>query len=138
MEISDRIRAARAQKGWGQRRLAQRMKVSPSAVAQWELGMTRPSIAHRGKLADILGVSLSDLLPEVRPVAVERTEFQFGFRGKRQLWLFAIWKEFWEDERLVSAVPKFVWYPRWLQRHDRTSGRAGDLKRAVTEGDITL
>ena len=64
MELADRIRAARTERGWGQRKLAEKLRVSASAVAQWETGTTKPSIMNRGKLASELGLSLSELLPE--------------------------------------------------------------------------
>ena len=46
MELHDRIRAARTAAGLTQRQLARALNVSPSAVAQWEAGDTRPKHGH--------------------------------------------------------------------------------------------
>ncbi len=40
------------------------MRVSPSAVAQWESGDTKPKMTTRADLARVLSVHFLDLLPE--------------------------------------------------------------------------
>lgn len=53
------IRTARKAKGWTQQQLADQLKVSRGAVAQWEMsGGTRPDPAH--------AVNLTKLLPDLR------------------------------------------------------------------------
>ncbi|HSR56019.1 MAG TPA: helix-turn-helix transcriptional regulator, partial [Alphaproteobacteria bacterium] len=42
-----------------QQALAEHCGVSRAAIAQWELGVTRPSLEHLGKAADALGVWVS-------------------------------------------------------------------------------
>lgn len=64
MKLADVIRAARKDKRLSQRALAARLQVSPSAVAQWELGTTTPSIESRVDLAAELQIPFSDLVPE--------------------------------------------------------------------------
>jgi hypothetical protein len=51
--------------------------------------------------------------------AMERSKIRFGFRGKRQVWLFGIWREYWYDGKVVFAVVIFTWYPNWLAQRDR-------------------
>ena len=68
MDMADRIRTARAKLGLGQRALANKLGVSPSAVAQWESGVTKPSLTNRGKLASELGIKFSELLPEASAI----------------------------------------------------------------------
>jgi transcriptional regulator with XRE-family HTH domain len=63
--IGDRIRAGRVAAGWSMRELSARMKVSPSAVTQWESGQTTPSIANRADLSHLLNIPFVDLVPEV-------------------------------------------------------------------------
>lgn len=43
MELKDLISRARQRAGYSQRALAAKLDVVPSAVAQWELGLTRPT-----------------------------------------------------------------------------------------------
>ncbi|MCR0981812.1 helix-turn-helix domain-containing protein [Roseomonas populi] len=57
MELSDFVRTERIKKGWTQRVLAKTLGVSPSAVAQWELGTTKPSPANLIDLCNVFGVS---------------------------------------------------------------------------------
>lgn len=68
MEIGERIRRARTEKDWSQRKLAIEMKVSPSAVAQWEGGDTNPTIEKRAQLTRLLGIPFAELLPEAGKV----------------------------------------------------------------------
>jgi len=57
MELSDLIRTERNKKSWTQRVLAKSVGVSPSAVAQWELGSTRPTPANLIDLCNLFGIS---------------------------------------------------------------------------------
>ena len=76
MEISDIIRLARRRKGLSQRALAQKMEVAPSAVGQWETGVTLPKIKNRIDLVAILGIPFADLLPEDREGRVSSSDPQ--------------------------------------------------------------
>src|SRR5581483_8645494 len=64
MEVGSRIRDGRQALRLSQRNLAARMRVSPSAVAQWETGQTLPSVANRVDLSRLLRIPLIDLMPE--------------------------------------------------------------------------
>lgn len=65
MSIASEIKAARTQKGWTQRELAKRIKVSNSAVAQWELDQTKPTVQNRVDLSKMFGIPFIKLLPEI-------------------------------------------------------------------------
>ena len=65
IDMGHRIKETRMAKGWTQRRLAAEMKVSPSAVAQWEKLVTSPTIANRMDLSKLLNIPFLDLLPEI-------------------------------------------------------------------------
>ena len=56
------LREIREKKGISQRKVADQIGVSPSAVAQWELGLNNPSMTNVIALADLLGCSLDQLL----------------------------------------------------------------------------
>ena len=56
------LRTLRTEKGLGQRKVAAQIGVNPSAVAQWELGLTNPSLANLLALADLLDCTLDQLL----------------------------------------------------------------------------
>lgn len=57
--LGQRIRARREAAGLTQEKLATHCGVSRAAVAQWEAGVTRPSLDNLVKAADTLGVWLS-------------------------------------------------------------------------------
>lgn len=57
--LGDRLRARRNAVGLTQEKLAARCGVSRAAVAQWEAGVTRPSLDNLVKAADALSVWLS-------------------------------------------------------------------------------
>lgn len=56
------LRPLRMEKGLGQREMANRIGVTPGAVAQWELGQCNPSLANLLALADLLDCSIDQLL----------------------------------------------------------------------------
>ena len=64
MEISLVIKKARHKAKLTQRDLATRLKVSNSAVAQWETAVTMPSVVNRVELARLLDIPFKDLVPE--------------------------------------------------------------------------
>ena len=63
MAIGEIIRAARVRAGFTQRYVAKALDVGPSAVNQWESGLTKPSITKRAQLAVLLKLSITDLIP---------------------------------------------------------------------------
>jgi len=65
-EIGQRIRDLRQKKGMRQEELARRMGLSPSALSNFEKGRRRTSIDWLRKISRVLGVSMSDLIPESR------------------------------------------------------------------------
>lgn len=94
MEISEKIKKAREGKGWSQRDLADKMGVSNSAVAQWELGQTVPKMANRHDLSVKLGIPFIDLLPELT-VAGKASE---------------------EDREILMLVQQLLELPRRVRR----------------------
>ena len=69
----------RKEKGYTQRELAQRLIISDKAVSKWETGITIPDTALLIPLADILGVTVTELLRAQRiqqhqPFAAEEVE----------------------------------------------------------------
>lgn len=97
----------RKQKGFTQRELAERLFVSDKAVSKWERGLSMPDIALLMPLADLLGVTTTELLsgqpirePEtldvreveklvagtIRLSAKERQEKSQG--RKRRIWVY--------------------------------------------------
>lgn len=69
MDLATVIRNARKKAGLSQRALADKLGVAPSAVAQWETEVTKPSIDNRVDLASILSIPFSELIPEAVDVA---------------------------------------------------------------------
>jgi Zn-dependent peptidase ImmA (M78 family)/transcriptional regulator with XRE-family HTH domain len=71
-QIGRRLRAARQRAHVSQAEIAARLEVTQTAVSYWEAGRRLPGIDDLMKIANILDVSLTDLLPgdsERRPLA---------------------------------------------------------------------
>ena len=58
-ELGDRIREARASKGWKQRELASEVEVEPITVSRWERGATTPDLDVLRLVAGATGKPLS-------------------------------------------------------------------------------
>jgi len=56
--MENRIKKARAEKGWSQAELARRMFISQPSVADWESGRKAPHTKNLARLATLLGVSV--------------------------------------------------------------------------------
>ena len=61
--IGKRIRAARTRAELTLEQLADKLDVTRQAVEQWELGQTRPRADKQRRLADVLGMELTELIP---------------------------------------------------------------------------
>ena len=62
MDFRSVLRARRRELGMTQLDLAYFLRVTQTAVSQWERGETRPSYKTSAKLAKVLGMSERDLL----------------------------------------------------------------------------
>ena len=62
--MQNAIRAARMAAGFSQCELARLMGTTPGAVSQWENGRTRPGISKLTRLANVLSVTVEELLRE--------------------------------------------------------------------------
>lgn len=74
--LAERIRRARRLSGISQAELARRVRISPSAVAQWEQAKaTIPSLSHLIEISKVASVSLEWLLTgEGKPRRTRKTE----------------------------------------------------------------
>ena len=93
MDQATRIRLARQRAGLTQAQLASRLGVRQSAVSQWEKGRVSPELETRIKLAALLRMPLSDVLPEVTSVPDD------AFRDPQVLRLVANFVELPPDTR---------------------------------------
>ena len=66
----------RREKGMTQKDLAQRLFVSDKAVSKWERGLSLPDISLLQPMADILGVSVTELLGGQRMTAPSNGEVE--------------------------------------------------------------
>jgi transcriptional regulator with XRE-family HTH domain len=81
--VGDRIRAARASKGWKQKHLAAEVKVEPITVSRWERGATTPDLDVLRLVAEATGKPLTYFVSEDEPPAgldgrVSRLEASLG------------------------------------------------------------
>lgn len=67
MECKLKIKELRESRGMTQRRVAEEIKVNPSAVAKWELGYTKISLDNLTALADLLNCTTDALLGREPP-----------------------------------------------------------------------
>jgi transcriptional regulator with XRE-family HTH domain len=58
-QLGDRIRSARADRGWKQKHLAAEVSVEPITVSRWERGATTPDLDVLSLVADATGKPLS-------------------------------------------------------------------------------
>jgi transcriptional regulator with XRE-family HTH domain len=58
-QLGDRIRSARAAKGWKQKHLAAQLEVEPITVSRWERGATTPDLDVLGRVAEATGRPVS-------------------------------------------------------------------------------
>lgn len=65
-----RLQRLRIRKGLSQMDIAAHLGVSAPSISGWEKGRSRPKHARLDALADLLGVSLSDLLEEPEPEGI--------------------------------------------------------------------
>jgi transcriptional regulator with XRE-family HTH domain len=61
-DLGSRIVALREARGMSQARLAKRLGIDRSRLSKWERGQHQPLLKHLHALAEILGVSLAELL----------------------------------------------------------------------------
>lgn len=57
--VGERIRQARADRGWKQKHLAAEVSVEPITVSRWERGATTPDLQVLGRVAEATGKPLS-------------------------------------------------------------------------------
>src|SRR3954464_14806157 len=63
-ELGEKIKAARAGKGWKQKHLAAEVDVEPITVSRWERGATTPDLDVLRLVADATGRPLSYFVDE--------------------------------------------------------------------------
>lgn len=70
MELNEKIRTLRSNRGWTQRELAERMYVSEDAVSSWERGINTPPLDMAKNLAEVFDTSLETLTDDAVCVPV--------------------------------------------------------------------
>ena len=68
-QLGDKIRTARAEKGWKQKHLAAQVDVEPITVSRWERGATRPDLNVLHQLAEATGKPVSYFVGGEEPQA---------------------------------------------------------------------
>ena len=67
MEFENILRMLRKRKGYTQRQMAKKLKIKQPSYANYELGKYEPNIQMLIKIADILDVSLDELMGRTPP-----------------------------------------------------------------------
>src|SRR5947199_8226924 len=66
-DLGERIRAARAAKGWKQKHLAAEVRVEPITVSRWERGATTPDLDVLRLVAEATDKPVSYFVEETAP-----------------------------------------------------------------------
>lgn len=74
MELNEKLKDLRKEKGWTQEQLAERLFVSRTAVSKWESGRGYPNIDSLKRLSQLYSVSIDDLLSNEELLIVVETE----------------------------------------------------------------
>jgi len=67
-KFAKKVAELRKEKGLTQAELAEKLSLSPQAISKWENGESLPDITTLPLLADILGVTIDELLGRAKPV----------------------------------------------------------------------
>ena len=113
-ETGRKISAARKAKNMTQMELADQMGISFQAVSNWERGSSMPDISKLPELAEILGVSIDQLLGEEAPLVKAAAdnrmeEFLEAKAGRKQAWAKFQKAIPWTVEQLRAGAP----FPEW-------------------------
>lgn len=98
MEIGDRLKKARAEKGFTQEQIAEELGVSRQSISHWENNRSYPDIVSVIMLSDLYSVSLDELLKEDKNMIRHLAETTNAAESNRRLtkWILigayaAIW-----------------------------------------------
>ena len=61
-KMGELIREARKEKGFTQKDVAERLGITDRAVSKWERGICAPDIAYIEELAEMLGLTVAELI----------------------------------------------------------------------------
>lgn len=90
MTLGEKIKEQRGKSGFSQEKIAELVGVSRQAVTKWEANQSLPSMANLMKLAEIFGVSLSELTNSVSTdIPIESTTGKTTVKGVLKL-VFAV------------------------------------------------
>ncbi len=89
MTMAENIKNCRNEKGWNQYEFAEKLSVSSQAVSKWECGQTCPSIENLCAIAEILGVSVDELIGQ----AEDRERMLIGIDGSGNKTEFVLFSE---------------------------------------------
>lgn len=64
MDFGQKLRSLRTKAGFTQLDIAEKLDVSAAAIGAWENGRAKPRLTKLGELADLLGVTVSELMGE--------------------------------------------------------------------------
>lgn len=124
MKLSELIVEERNKRGWSQRELARHLRVSPSAVAQWEGEDTKPKLKHALEMFRIFEIALDELTKPGSPYFGQIVD------DAEELALLSLWRRLEANDRgvvlrllrgagLDPAVPN--------DAAARRSGKKGDV-----------
>ena len=89
MELNEKLRELRRQKGMTQEELAQKLYVSRTAISKWESGRGYPNIDSLKAIAECFSVTLDELLSSEEVLAVAEAD-QKGRNEQMQNTVFAL------------------------------------------------
>ena len=85
MGVGDRIREARKQAGLTQNQLAEKSGVATISIHQYEAGKRKPQIERLQRIADALGVSITELIDIETASEYEKLVIEKGEEAQKKL-----------------------------------------------------
>lgn len=85
MELNDKLRQLRKDKGWTQEELAEALFVSRTAVSKWESGRGYPSIDSLKAISKLFSVSVDDLISSEALISIAEMDQKEKLRDMHSL-----------------------------------------------------
>lgn len=125
-QFGSRVQDARKKRGWTQKELAARMRVSPQTVSQYECGKIYPKVETIAKFSEALEVEAVVLMPELKTLLKEKPELPklepvFEDNGFLTARMTAIQKRAYEIYNLYGTIRRVLFEGKRTERANALS-----------------
>lgn len=130
MSLAERVRGLRKRIGWTQKKLADKINVSPQVISNWEREYTTPDVDDIKRLAEVLGTSVDYLLGHA-----PHTDrgFLFVFPSDSEMEMFTLGQRLRYERAKRGWTIEFVAYELGLKGQTTYSNWEHDSRRPDPE-----